>query len=58
MAEFFGLAERGVLREKYYADIIGMKDGVVQFTVVNGEVAMKDGNHQGVNTGKFLITNH
>lgn len=53
-AEFFGIRERGTLKEKYFADIVGIKDGVAQFTVVNGQVAMREGEHGGAKAGKFL----
>ena len=54
-AEFFGTKERGALKEKYFADLVGVKDGRVQFTAVNGRVALKEGECTGIKTGKFLI---
>lgn len=39
----FNIAKRGVIKEGYFADFVGFKDGEVKFVVVNGRLAFKDG---------------
>jgi N-acyl-D-aspartate/D-glutamate deacylase len=53
-AQFFGLAGRGELREGAIADLACFKGAETKFTIVNGRVAMKDGEFQGVFNGKAL----
>jgi N-acyl-D-amino-acid deacylase len=53
-SRFFGLAGRGELREGAIADLACFKGGETKFTVVNGSVAVKDGEFQGVFAGKAL----
>ncbi len=53
-AKKFGLPLRGAIAEGYYADLACFKDAEMRFTVVNGKVAMKDGEFEGVYPGKAL----
>jgi len=41
-ADFFGLQGRGVIKEGNYADLVGVKDAEIRFTVVNGSLVYKD----------------
>ena len=51
-ARMFGLAGRGEIKEGNFADLTCFKDGVVKFTVVNGRVAVKNGEFQNVFAGR------
>jgi N-acyl-D-aspartate/D-glutamate deacylase len=51
-ARMFGLAGRGEIKEGNFADLMCFKDGVVKFTVVNGGVAVKNGEFQNVFAGR------
>lgn len=53
-ASFFGIKERGEIKEGYFADLIGFKGEEIKFTVVNGRVAVKEGVFQNVLAGKPL----
>jgi N-acyl-D-amino-acid deacylase len=53
-AQFFGLAGRGELHEGAIADLACFKGGETKFTVVNGKIAMKEGEFQGTCNGKAL----
>jgi N-acyl-D-amino-acid deacylase len=53
-ARKFGLIGRGEIKEGNFADLACFKGGEVKFTIVNGKVAMKDGQFQGVFSGKAL----
>lgn len=50
----FGLRGRGRIVEGNFADLTCFKDGEVRFTVVNGAVAMRDGECTGAHPGKAL----
>jgi N-acyl-D-aspartate/D-glutamate deacylase len=51
-ARKFGLAGRGEIKEGNFADLTCFKDGVIKFTVVNGKVAVKNGEFQNVFAGR------
>jgi len=53
-ARFFGFERRGEVREGYFADLVGFKGSDVQFVVVNGRVAVRGGELQGVRAGRAL----
>jgi N-acyl-D-amino-acid deacylase len=53
-AQFFGLAGRGELREGAIADLTCFKGSETRFTIVNGKVAMQNGEFQNVFAGKAL----
>jgi N-acyl-D-aspartate/D-glutamate deacylase len=53
-ARAFGLAERGEIGEGNFADLACFKNGEVKFTIVNGKVAVKNGEFQNVFPGKAL----
>jgi N-acyl-D-amino-acid deacylase len=53
-ARKFGLTGRGEIKEGNFADLTGFKNGEVTFTIVNGKVAMKDGEFAGNFAGKTL----
>jgi N-acyl-D-aspartate/D-glutamate deacylase len=53
-AQAFGLTGRGEIKEENYADLTCFKNGEFKFTIVNGKVAMKDGEFQNVFAGKAL----
>jgi N-acyl-D-amino-acid deacylase len=49
-----GKAGRGEIKEGNYADLTCFKGGEIKFTVVNGKVAMKDGEFRNIFSGKGL----
>ena len=51
-ARKFGLAGRGEIKEGNFADLACFKDGVIKFTVVNGKVAVKNGEFQNIFAGR------
>jgi N-acyl-D-amino-acid deacylase len=51
-ARKFGLAGRGEIKEGNFADLTCFKDGVIKFTVVNGQVAVKNDEFQNVFAGR------
>ena len=53
-AKKLNLQGRGLVKEGYFADLVGFKDQEVKFTVVNGSLAMKDGVFQGWFPGRIL----
>ena len=53
-AREFGLALRGEIKEGNFADLACFKSGEFKFTVVNGKVAVKDGEFQNLFSGKAL----
>lgn len=53
-ARKFGLVGRGEIKEGNFADLACFKNGEMKFTVVNGKVAMKDGEFRGKFSGKAL----
>lgn len=68
--ERFGLVERGLVREGYFADLVLMDPAIIQdratyedpkqepagisMVIVNGQVAYEDGRHTGAGSGKML----
>jgi N-acyl-D-amino-acid deacylase len=53
-AKFFGIKDRGEIKEGYFADLTGFKGEEIKFTVVNGRVAVKEGIFQNILAGKPL----
>lgn len=53
-AKTFGLPGRGEIKEGNFADLACFKNGEVKFTIVNGKVAMKNGEFQNTFSGKAL----
>ncbi|MEK9173156.1 MAG: hypothetical protein AAB594_01105 [Patescibacteria group bacterium] len=53
-AEILGLIGRGAVKEGYFADLVGFRDNRVNFVVVNGQVAIEDGEYTGLRLGKIL----
>jgi len=53
-AQFFGLRDRGVIKEGNVADLTCFRGGEIRFTIVNGMVAMQDGVYKGTLSGKAL----
>jgi N-acyl-D-amino-acid deacylase len=53
-ARFFGLANRGEVKEGNFADLVCFKNGEFNFTVVNGRVVVRNGAFQNVFPGKAL----
>lgn len=53
-ARKFGLVGRGEIKEGNYADLTCFKGSEIRFTVVNGKVAMKEGEFKGTFPGKAL----
>jgi N-acyl-D-aspartate/D-glutamate deacylase len=53
-ARELGIAGRGEIREGNYADLTCFKNGEFKFTIVNGKIAVKDGEFQNVFAGKAL----
>jgi N-acyl-D-aspartate/D-glutamate deacylase len=53
-AREFGLALRGEVKEGNFADLVCFKSGEFKFTVVNGRVAVLNGEFQNVFPGKAL----
>jgi len=53
-AKTFGLAGRGVIKEGNFADLTCFKGGTIRFTVVNGMLAMQDGEFKGAFPGRAL----
>ena len=56
-ARKFGLAGRGEIKEGNFADLTCFKEGVFKFTVVNGKVAVKNGEFQNIFAGRALRHN-
>ncbi|HVM76549.1 MAG TPA: amidohydrolase family protein [Candidatus Paceibacterota bacterium] len=53
-AQFFGLQDRGEIKEGNIADLTCFRGEDVKFTVVNGAVAMQDREYKGTLSGKAL----
>jgi len=53
-AKLLGIKGRGAIEEGNFADIVGFRGGEIKFTIVNGSVAMKDGEITGVRQGKVI----
>ena len=53
-AEKYNLKLRGRIKENYYADVLVIKDGVVKDAVVNGEIAVFEGDFKDSFPGKVL----
>ena len=53
-AKKLGLEGRGIIKEGYIADLAGIKEGEVKFTIVNGVLAYKGGEFQGWFPGRVL----
>lgn len=53
-AKKFGLKERGVVKEGYFADLVIFKNSEVNSVVVNGQVAVENGAYTGTRSGKIL----
>jgi len=53
-ARLFGFEKRGEVRESYFADLVGFRGADIKFVVVNGRIAVKDGELQGVRAGRPL----
>ena len=53
-AEYFGLRQRGIVKEGYLADLAISRNGAIEHTIVNGEIAVKDGIYQNILSGKIL----
>ncbi len=53
-ARKFGLAGRGEIKEGNFADLTGFKNNEIKFTIVNGKVAMRDGEFAENFAGKAL----
>jgi dihydroorotase/N-acyl-D-amino-acid deacylase len=56
-ARIFDLAGRGEIKEGNFADLACFKDGAIKFTVVNGRVAVKNGEFQNVFAGRAFRHN-
>lgn len=54
-AQFYGIKDRGVIREGAYADIAVFKDSEVKHVVVNGKAAVRDGETSGALGGAVLV---
>jgi N-acyl-D-aspartate/D-glutamate deacylase len=54
-AGFFGLKERGLIKEGYFADIVLVRNQKVEWALVNGLVAIREGHMEtGAASGKVL----
>ena len=53
-AEKLGLKNRGLIKEGYIADLVGLKENNVNFVVLNGKVVVEDGKITGLRAGKIL----
>ena len=53
-ARLFGLAGRGEIVEGNFADLVCFRNGEFRFTIVNGKVAVRDGEFQNIFAGKAL----
>lgn len=53
-AQFYGVKDRGVIREGAYADITIFRDSEVKHVIVNGKMAVKNGEPTGVPSGEVL----
>ncbi len=53
-ARKFGCAGRGEIKEGNFADIVCFRDGMIKYTIVNGKVAIANGEFQNVFAGKAL----
>ncbi len=53
-ARKFNLINRGLIKEGYFADLVVFKGDQVNFVVVNGRLAVKNGEFTGVLNGRFL----
>jgi N-acyl-D-aspartate/D-glutamate deacylase len=53
-ARKFGLVGRGEIKEGNFADLTCFKGGEIRFTIVNGVLAMQDGEFKGTFCGRAL----
>jgi N-acyl-D-aspartate/D-glutamate deacylase len=53
-ARKLGLVGRGIVKEGYIADLTGIKEGEVKFTIVNGILAYKESEFRGWFPGRIL----
>lgn len=53
-ARFFGLAGRGEIAEGNFADLVCFRNGEFRFTIVNGKIAVRDGEFQNIFAGRAL----
>jgi N-acyl-D-amino-acid deacylase len=53
-ADMFGIRGRGLIKEGNFADLTGFKGHDVKFVVINGRIAVKDGEYQNVLAGRTL----
>jgi N-acyl-D-amino-acid deacylase len=55
-AEMFHLEKRGVLKEGNFADIAIMKNGKITHTIVDGEIAVQNGDYMNTYSGNVLFS--
>ncbi|HXF44316.1 MAG TPA: amidohydrolase family protein [Candidatus Paceibacterota bacterium] len=53
-AEKFGIKNRGLIKENYFADLVVLRDFKPRDVVINGKVALMDGNFKPVASGSVL----
>ncbi len=53
-AKILGIKDRGVIRDGNFADLTIFKDGKINAVIVNGKIAVKNGEFQNVLGGKVL----
>jgi len=53
-AQLLGLKNRGVIKEKYFADLVMFRDSGIENVFVNGKIAVKNGQYVQGGSGKIL----
>jgi len=53
-AKKFGIKGRGEIKEGNFADITIFREGKIKFVIVNGKVAVRNGDFQNISAGKIL----